>query len=210
MDNYAIMLERARQLFLTWDQEKMIARCKLRFDEAYLYLSFLGEPWRVDRRSGGVQCIRGAVKNASFSQGLSIYDYLCRQEELPALTGRFCPANSLPHVAQSNPDTIALHRPYAAYMQAHLPALKQALASSFQPYPKGDAACVFPVFDGFEAVFQFWEGDEDFLPSLIFLWDECCLSYLRYETLYYVMDCFIELLKGKIAQFEAETPQKNK
>lgn len=203
MDNYTLALDRARQLFLTWDQEKMIARCRLRFDETYLYLSFLGDPWRIDRRNGSVQRIHGTIENANFSQGLSIYDYLCRREDLPALTGRFCPVNSLPHVAQSNPDAQNLHQRHALYFQQHLPALKAALdAIGLSAYPRGDAACLFRVFDGFNSVFQFWEADEDFPPSICFLWDERAQGYLKYETLYYVMDCFLQKLRARIAEIE--------
>lgn len=202
MDNYQRILTYARSLFLSWDQQAMIDRCHLESDMNYIYLRFLSEPWRISRTDGVVSRCGAPHTEASFTQALSIYDYLCRTEPLGVLSGRYCLANSLPHVAQSNPDTAALHRPHAACMQAHLPALKQALASSFQPYPRGDAACLFPVFDGFNAVFQFWEGDEDFPPSISFLWDENSRVYLKYETLYYVMDSFIDLLKARIAEIE--------
>ncbi|MBP3411276.1 MAG: hypothetical protein J6M10_09810, partial [Clostridia bacterium] len=78
MDNYARALEYARGLFMKWNQQDIINRCKLRHDDAYLYLNFLGDPWRIERTSGTVQRICGSqVINANFSQGLSIYDYLC-------------------------------------------------------------------------------------------------------------------------------------
>lgn len=204
MDNYQLALEYARGLFLEWNQEAIITRCRLRRDEAYLYLNFLGDPWRIERSSGCAQRMQGSeIANANFSQALSIYDYLCRREPLPALSGRLCPVNALPHVAQSNPDTASLHQKHADFFQLHLPALKQALAEiGCAPFDKGDAACLFPVFDGFNAVFQFWEGDEEFPPSVRFLWDENSQGYLKYETLYYVMGCFLEKLKLRIAEIE--------
>ena len=204
MDNYARALEYARSLFLKWDQQKLITRCKLRHDENYLYLNFLGEPWRIERASGTAQRISSeATIDAGFSEGLSIYDYLCREDPLPPLSGRFCPVNSLPHVAQSNPSTSDYHQKYADYLQNHIPALKTALSHiGIAPFPKGDVACLFPVFDGFNAAFQFWEGDEDFPPSVRFLWDENTQGYLKYETTYYVMGCFLEKLKERITEIE--------
>ena len=204
MDNYARALEYARSLFIKWDQQKIITRCRLRHDANYLYLNFLGEPWRIERNSGTAQCTsKEKVVNASFSEGLSIYDYLCGENPFPALSGRFCPVNSLPHVAQSNPNTGDFHQPYADFFQNHLPALEAAIAEkSIAPFPKGDIACLFPVFDGFNAVFQFWEGDEDFPPSVRFLWDENSQGFLKYETLYYVMGCFLERLKKRVLEIE--------
>lgn len=203
MDNYRRALLYARELFLRWDQSKLIARCRLRSDDSYLYISFLGEPYRIDRQSGIVECIAGETAEAGFSQALSIYDYLCREAPLPALSGRFCSVNSLPHVGQSNPSDTGLHSAHAAFFQRHVPALQQALRKiGSAPYPKGDAACLFPVFDGFNAVFQFWEGDEDFPPSVRFLWDENSQGRLKYETLYYVMDCFLDRLRLCVEEME--------
>lgn len=203
MDNYARTLEYARKLFLGWDQQALIQRCHLRHDENNLYLNFLGEPWRIERGSGQIFSVADSSIHAGFSQALSIYDYLCRREALPPLSGRFCPVNSLPHVAQSNPNPGELHQAQANFLQAHLPALHTALRQiALSPFPKGDAACLFPVFDGFNAVFQFWEADEDFPPSICFLWDENAQGYLKYETLYYVMDCFLEKLHCQIIEIE--------
>ena len=204
MDNYQRALIYAQELFLKWDQAAMIARCRLKHDADYLYLNFLGDPWRIARRSGVAQRLAGGEAiDANFSQGLSIYDYLCRKEPFPALSGRFCPVNALPHVAQSNPNTGSLHQKHADFFQQHIPALRAAVACvGAAPFDKGDIACLFPVFDGFNAVFQFWEGDEEFPPSVRFLWDENSQGYLKYETLYYVMGCFLEKLRDCIAGIE--------
>lgn len=205
MDNYARALEHARELFLKWDQQRMIQRCRLRYDEKYLYLNYLGDGWRIERSSGVVRRMADGAE-ANFSQALSIYDYLCRTEDLPELTGRFCKVNSLPHVAQASPSAGELHRPYADFFQQHIPALKRALGEvGLSAYPKGDAACLFAVFDGFNAVFQFWEADEDFGPSVGFLWDENAQGYLKFETIYYVMDCFLEKLRDRIHEIEKNT-----
>lgn len=202
MDNYQRTLEYARKLFLKWDQEQIIARCRLRSDDFNLYLNFLGTPWRIQRSNGVVRHCKNEAE-ANFSQALSIYDYLCRQEPLPTQSECLCKVNSLPHVAQSNPNTAALHRPYADYFQLHSSNLKKAVNQiGISPFYKGDAACTFAVFDDLNAVFQFWEGDEDFPPSVCFLWPENAQSFLKYETLYYVMDCFLKELKIRITEIE--------
>ena len=70
MDNYARALEYARGLFLKWDQEKMIARCRLRHDADYLYLNFLGDSWRIGRSDGTAACIAGEAAEGNYSQAL--------------------------------------------------------------------------------------------------------------------------------------------
>ena len=54
------------------------------------------------------------------------------------------------------------------------------------------------------AAFQFWAADEDFPAQIGFFWDENVLSRLRYETLYYVMGDFLELLEARIAELERQ------
>ena len=203
MDNYLKALIYARELFLKWNQEKIILKYRLRADEKYLYISFLGLPYRIERASGIAECMEGEPREADFSEALSIYDYLCRENALPGLSGRLMHVNSLRNAAKSSPNDTAYHRKWALKFQEHMPALRQAAGETgIADFPQGDIACMFTVFDGFTAVFQFWEGDEEFPPSVRFLWDENTPDYLKYETTYYVMGCFLRLLDQKIAAIE--------
>ena len=200
-NNYEIAKDNARKLFLNWDQERIIERCGLRADGEYLYIDFLRQPFCIRRATGEVENL-ALNRPANFEEALSIYDYLCRKGPLPGMAGTWRTVNSLKHVAQSNPDPVPFHQKWAVRYQERMPALSQALSELGAPFPKGDIACRFPIFPGFDAVFQFWEGDDEFLPSVQFLWDENATDYLYYETLYYVMGCFLSLLDRRIAEIE--------
>lgn len=197
-DNYEIARDQARRLFLEWDQPRMIERCGLKYDEDYLYLNFLGQPFRIVRATGEAQNME-AGRTADFEEALSIYDYLCRGEALPGMCGRRSSVNALRYAGQSSPGASGFHKRYAVSLQHRQGALRQVLAQIGTPFPIGDIACVFPVFDGFDAVFQFWEGDDEFPPSLRFLWDENTPAYLKFETVFYVMGSFLELLERRMA-----------
>ncbi len=205
MSNYDQMLALGQRLFLEWNQDQMIRRYHLGSDERYLYLRFLGQLHRIDRLSARVvNLVTG--QPAGFTAALSIFDYLCRDNALPGMSGQWRAPNALKHVAQSSPSATSLHQPQAERLQNHMPALREALAAiELAPFPQGDAACVFPVFDGFYAVFQFWEGDEEFPSSARFLWDENALAYQRFETLFYVMGEFFDLLWQNIAIIERKS-----
>lgn len=203
MDNYQKALIYARELFLKWDQEKIISRYRLRADDEYIYISFLGFPYHIERTTGIVQRIENDPREADFSESLSIYDYLCRENPIPGLSGRLLHVNSLRNAAKSSPSDTSFHQKWANKYQDHLDALQQAVGEmGVASFPQGDIACMFSVFDGFTAVFQFWEGDDEFPPSVRFLWDENTPDYLKYETTYYVMGCFLNFLDQKIAAIE--------
>ena len=205
MSNYDQMLALGQRLFLDWDQAEMIRRYHLESDENHLYLRFLGQRHRIDRKTAAVENL-DTQRPAGCCAALSIFDYLCRDNALPGMSGRWRAVNALKHTGQSSPNAAELHQRHAERMQTHIPALKEALQGlTLAPFPQGDAACVFEVFPGFYAVFQFWEGDEEFPPSVRFLWDDNALGYLRFETLFYVMGEFLELLWTKIAEIERKS-----
>ncbi len=202
INNYALALQNARKYFLEWNQTEIIERGQLRADERFLYLNFLAQPFRIRRDTGEVEnLVLGQA--AGFEESLSIYDYLCRIGPLPRMEGELRSAGSLRHAGQSSPSEVRLHQRQADYLQAHRSALEPALARlSLAPFPQGDYACRFAVFDALSAVFQFWEGDEEFPPSVRFLWCENVLDFLKFETLYYVMGCFFHRLESQMEEIE--------
>ena len=60
-DNYAIQAQQAKLRFLTYDQEKIIAKLHLRSDEAWLYIPMLGRLYRVGRKDGDFQRQAGEI-----------------------------------------------------------------------------------------------------------------------------------------------------
>ena len=48
-------------------------------------------------------------------------------------------------------------------------------------------------FKGVSFNVEFWDGDEEFQPKILLLWDKVSLSYLHFETTYYLQG---DLLKA--------------
>ncbi len=45
---------------------------------------------------------------------------------------------------------------------------------------------------------QFWEGDEEFEPKVMILWDENALEFLHFETLFYLQEDLLKRLSEKM------------
>lgn len=203
MNNYDITLKNSEKLFLQWDQQKMIERCCLEHDADYLYIGFLGQRFRIRRGTGFCENMDEDMRPANFEEALTIYDFLCRETPVPEMNGRWYKVNSLKHVGQTQPGNEETEDSWAQYLQKNLSYLDRALKKiAVQPYPKGDAACVFPLIGGMNAVFQFWEADEDFPASAVFYWDEGILSCMHYETVHYVMGVFRKRLNKVIEELK--------
>lgn len=54
-NNYAIQVAQAKKWFLTYDQQELIHRCRLSFDENDFYVKFLAEDYCICRHSGDME-----------------------------------------------------------------------------------------------------------------------------------------------------------
>ena len=186
MDNYQISRDRAQSFFLSFDQEKIIADWHLQHDERWLYLSFLGKPYRVSRENGSIwRCWEES--QAAFSEVLSIFDLLCHESDSKYLSGHFAPVNSLKGRPRAVGVGVDFHRAIAAQFDRDPDAFRRACESlGGTPSPMGDIGYQFPVFGDLSVILKFYHADEDFPASITLLWDENTLSYLYYETAFYI------------------------
>ena len=202
-DNYAIMLGRARQLFLTFDQPAMCARLGLAATDEAIPVRFLGGDCRVRRSDGAVCAPDGSP--AAFGAAMAVYDALARGNA-PTLSGEFVPTSALHGIRGTHAVHENLHSPAAQRFAGRSDALAQALQRlGGRPWAgPGDVARVLDVFDFFPVCVRFWDADEEFPASLQFLWDANALDFLYYETLWYVMDEVLERIEAKSAEDGAD------
>lgn len=196
VDNYQIQASQAKKLFLTYDQQELIRRCGLRWDEAYLYVTLLSNRYRIHRTTGDMQFLQGDQwqDGNSFAEVMTILDWLCDSKPDRFPTGRWVNMvsqgpNFHRNLQEDGPD------PAAELFDAHPQAFAQAcLALGGEPMPGGDVSFAVELLDGLRILVQLWHGDEEFAPRLRCLWDENALRYLRYETTWYAQGLLIRRL----------------
>ena len=197
-NNYELAALQAETLFLNYDQQAVIQSFSLEADTDYIYLDFVAKPYRITRRTGALE--RGPVwTRAGFEEVLSVYDILCHSGKPPVLTGEWLLTGSL-RGAASGPS--ALESPErAAWLAKNLdriPAACRALGGI--DGPGGDLAFVIPVFGSFSTLLRLWLPDDEFPAQLQFLWDQNALSFVHYETIFYIMIHVINRLEEEISQ----------
>lgn len=198
-DNYAIQANQAKATFLTYDQEAIIRKLKLKADETWLYTAMLSVPYRLNRRDGHIQRFRsGAWEEAdTFEEVMTLLDLVCDSapHRHPAFRWK-----SMGDFGLLFHRTLLEERdPWADYFESHVDDFCRAcLALGGKPLPQGDAAYAMEFFDGLEVALQLWLGDEDFPPNLRTLWDENALQYLKYETMYFARSLLLERLREEM------------
>ena len=205
--NYDLQVDIAKQIFMEYDHQRLIRKFGLEADEAWIYLTYLNTPCRISRENGGVEEFMddGWRECRSYDTVMTIYDILCyhKGDVAPMLSGQWCTVGNFIVTGITQADSFA--RKYAKVFDGHLAQVKTAcerMGGEIQPRMAGaDLTCRFWATPFFPVLLQFWEGDEDFPPKLMLLWDSNTPSFLHFETTFYLQG---DLLERLMHRFEME------
>ena len=90
-DNYAVQVQQAKQRFLGYDQARLMEKCGLAWDEAYLYVPFFGRKHRLNRETGDLEARSGEnwASANSHAEVMTLLDLVCDSRESRFLTGKW-------------------------------------------------------------------------------------------------------------------------
>ena len=199
VNNYLIQAAQAKERFLTYDQQKLIAKFQLEWDAEYIYVNLLWRKYRIQRTTGNMEYQDGEAwaDGNSYDEVMTLLDLLCDSRDDRFPTGKLASMASFGRIFyrssyDEKPD------PTAQWIQENLAAFQEVCARFGAPISGGDFGYAFNLFDGLKLGFHFWEGDEEFAPRLRFLWDENALQYLRFETMHMAVSLLISFLKNEL------------
>ena len=199
-DNYLIQANQAKRHFLTYDQERLVRKLNARSDEQYIYVTFLTDPYRLDRTSGDVQRWDGSawVDGNSFAEVMTLLDMMCDSREDRHLSGRWKSMTDFGLMFHQN--LLEDRKDAAADIFDRDPEgfRRACIATGGQSIPGADIGYAIALFDGLRIGVQFWHGDDEFYPRLRYLWDENATMYIRYETMHYFLPLFLQRLKERM------------
>ena len=199
-NNYLIQAQQAKNFFTTYDQDKLIAKLKLRHDGTNLYPVMFSETYRIHRKTGNIdrETETGWVDANSFGEVMVLLDLVCDSREDRFVTGKWKNITSFGLMFHRNL-TEDQADPWAEKFQANPERFRKACESlKGTPFPQGDIAYTLEVFDGLCMTLQLWFGDEEFPAGLRFLWDENALMYLKYETMHFVKGMLLEKIQERM------------
>lgn len=199
-NNYLIQAQQAKALFSAYDQEKLIAKLKLRHDETWLYTTMLSETYRIHRKTGDIdlETEAGWVDANSFGEVMTLLDLVCDSREDRFLSGKWKNMTDF---------GLMFHRnllegkadPWADKFEADPEGFRKAcLALGGKPLDWGDISFAIELFDGLSILVQLWFGDEEFPAGLRLLWDENALMYIKYETMYFAKALLLHKIEERM------------
>ena len=199
--NYEIMKRQMQKEFLKYDQEKMIQKFHLESDTDSIFIRFVSKDYRIDRKDGTVSGSGDHLRTfqeAGYNEVMTIYDVLCYSRDDCCLSGEFVNMQSLSSVmagsASSVGDGLFSGKVFRFdHREEALSAACQSLGGV--KAGRGDVAYQLPLFDFLPVIFQFWNSDEEFPPSLQFFTDKNMLEYMHYETVWFAMSHLLERIE---------------
>ena len=200
-NNYLLQAAQAKRYFLTYDQDALIRKLGLKFDEEYLYPVLFSRRYRLSRKTGDLEREeKGLWRDANtFEEVMTLLDFVCDSREDRFVSGRFKNMTDFGHAFHQN--LLEERDPNAELFQSRAEDFRTACeALGGKPLPTGDIAYSIEVFDGLPLLVQLWFGDEEFPASLRFLWDENALMYLKYETMYFARELLLGRLKAEMEE----------
>ena len=192
---------------MEYDQDKIIRRYELLADEHWIYLDYLDASYRISRENGKIeeQQKENCWKECrSYDTVMTIYDLLCyaKGDTAPVLYGAWQTLGNF--AVGSSPGTGAFTKKYAKQFRNSAEKLKAAckkLGGIMQkPMARADVTCLIPVTSFFPVLLQFWDGDEEFDPELVLLWDKNSNQFLHFETMFYLQGDLLDRIKNKLEE----------
>lgn len=206
-NNYAIQVEQAKKLFLTYDQGEIIDKLGLAHDDTYLYLPFLGCTYRIHRATADVEKQEGEgpyQDGNSFNEVLTIFDALCFSKAGGHLSGQWVSLSSLGGGVHNTNTVGAFFQTATQALAAHEAWLAAALESlGGVRMHQGEPGYRLEVFPFLPLYFQYWKADEEFPAQVRLLWDANTTDFIHYETVYYLANFFFERLLQLAERIEA-------
>lgn len=198
-NNYLLQAAQAKRYFLTYDQEALIRKLQLPYDEDFLYPVLFSRRYRLSRESGDLEREdNGVWRDANtHEEVMTLLDFVCDSKEDRLVSGRWKNMADFGHAFHQS--LLEERDPNAELFQSRQSDFRKACeALGGKEQPMGDIAYAIEVFDGLPLLVQLWFGDEEFPASLRFLWDENALQYLKYETMYYARNLLLQRLKAEM------------
>lgn len=197
ISNYDITRTKMEKEFVRYDQARMIEKFHLRHTPEHLFITFLGEEFRVGRETGKVErCLGDGYAPAGFNESMTIFDVLCCSKPHCRLSGQYATVTNLPGIANIAAPGPGLYADSARVFANRPDALRRACEAlhGVKQQQAGDVSYLLPLFDFMPVVLQFWDADDEFDAALKIMWDTNTLDFMHFETTFYAANHLLQRL----------------
>ena len=214
VSNYEKAKVLTQQRFAAYDPDEIIRRRQVEHDGQYLYLTFFHRRYRIRKADGYMEWSLDdfqTVTEAEFNDAMTVYDYLGDSKADACISGTFVTMEQLNRVQGGTQErTLAkgFFTPYTEHFDGHVPETAAACEKlgGIRKDKGGDVSYQFFMLPGFPFWFQFYESDDEFPAAATFLFDRNACSYLHFETLWYAVCSFLDMVTSCMEEMKTAEP----
>ena len=155
VNNYLIQAQQAKLRFLSYDQEKLIQKFGLEFDELYLYVNLLCKQYRISRITGDLQKREKDqwTDGNTYEEVMTLLDLLCDSRDDRCLSDRW--QNMQTFGLQFHQNLLEDQEdPFATRLDQNPRLLHRAAENlGAEKISGGDMGYAFELFDGLKISF---------------------------------------------------------
>lgn len=184
VDNYEVVRDNWRKIYLEMDRQELKERFHLQQDERGMYILYYGQRYCLDEKTGAIFLVEDPSRKLVFNTVIAIYNLFYYAKKEAKVCGRFVPYRQVKRAAPFAP---AFQKrvliPLAKAFEGHEEALRAACEKlGGTPASPGDVSYIIPAFDCMPVQVCFWDGDEEFEAQANILFDADITDFLHEET----------------------------
>lgn len=181
---YLVLCDVWREKYLRLDRRELKERFRLDGDGQAHYITYFGQRYRIDQRSGMLSLEADPGRKLCFDTIMAIYHLFYYSKPEARVSGRFVPFREVKRAA---PFDAAFQRNVlnagARVFEGKLEKLHRACrALNGKVLKQGDAGYQIEAFDCMPLQFLFWDGDDEFPAQANILFDADITDFLHEET----------------------------
>lgn len=205
-NNYLIICENWRKIFLSMDKEKLAERFHLKKDIDAYYIVYYKEIYRLDRETGMLTLAAAPDRILPFNTVMAIYNLFYYSKPDAKICGEFVPFR---RVKRAAPFEAAFYKmivkPFAKTFSGHCDLLQAAcLRLDGVPIRQGDVGYIINAFECVPVTMVFWDGDDEFEAQANFLFDADITDFLHEETVCCIASDLVRRLSEEAGLGEVE------
>lgn len=184
IDNYEMVCENWRKIFLDMDQEDLLSRFPLESDDQCLRITYYNETYVIVRSTGMVFLEKDPERVLTFNTIMSIYGLFYYTKEQPRFANQFVPYRQVKRAAPFAP---AFQKTVVDIIAKKFAGKADALERSCitlggTPVKQGDIGYQIKAFDCIPVQVYFWDEDDEFAAQSNILFDAEITDYLHEES----------------------------
>lgn len=183
-DNYEVVCDNWRKIFLDLDHEELIKRFTLKADEKIIRISYYNESYVIIRKTGMIFLEHEPARSLTFNTVMAIYGLFYYSKKDAVIKGEFVPYRQVKRAAPFAP---AFQKTVVNIIAEKFAGKADELVHSCQalggiPVKQGDVGYQIKAFDCVPVEVYFWDEDEEFPAQSNILFDAEITDFLHEES----------------------------